>query len=229
MFEPANFAKVREAVMAYPEATIAIFLGGLFIGWGAAWLIARRELTVNRLIIEHAKDPKLSSTDKNEILNKALPQRKWDRLKPVLVPVFVVIIAIFAMWFVLPQMVQPSTWQFTAAQQTSLKSALQHEKDKFRIVLIPVAGSPAATAFAYKLMPIVGSDRPVSLVPYDPYNPPSKTGLEIAMKMGGEADKNAKAAALKNILETVMGIKVRFSHHPGLPEGNIALIIGAPP
>lgn len=82
MLELPDFSKIQAAVVAYPEATFIIFATGLGLGWGAASLLARRELKVNRSIIEAVRAADISPPDKQRILDHSLPQR--SRLKFVI-------------------------------------------------------------------------------------------------------------------------------------------------
>jgi hypothetical protein len=78
MFEP-DFSKVRDAVMAYPEASMSIFVAGLLLGWGASWMLAHRELKVNRSIITAVNDATISAESRRHIIAHSLPHK--GRLK----------------------------------------------------------------------------------------------------------------------------------------------------
>lgn len=51
MVDLPDLSKFRDVVAAYPEGAFYLFATGLALGSGASWLLARRELKVNRSII----------------------------------------------------------------------------------------------------------------------------------------------------------------------------------
>src|SRR5450432_1103474 len=74
--------RAKEAIVAFPEASLSLFFGGLAIGWAVSFMFAHRELKVNRIIIAELKEPNISQAVKDQLLNSALPQRRvgpWVR------------------------------------------------------------------------------------------------------------------------------------------------------
>jgi hypothetical protein len=127
VFEPADFSKVREAVMAYPEASIAIFVGGLFIGWGASWLLAHRELKVNRVIISELRQSNISQATKDSLLSNVLPQHRFGPWLKSLGTISIAAIAAAAsVWMLQPKMTfsevrwEPLTSSEISALETNL-------------------------------------------------------------------------------------------------------------
>lgn len=90
-----DLSKIRDAVMAYPEATFIIFVTGLGLGWGASWLFARRELRVNRSIIEAINSSDITREEKSTILKHSLPTKGWFKFATQSIAL-VLLLAMFA-------------------------------------------------------------------------------------------------------------------------------------
>lgn len=94
-----DIAKLREVFVAFPNETVGIFVGGLVLGWGAAWMLAKRELKVNRSIVEAVKDPNLPQNKKIEILQHALPQKlAGPLLRSLGIIIGIALLASFLSW-----------------------------------------------------------------------------------------------------------------------------------
>lgn len=117
-------AEIFSGRSAHPEACITIFGAGLFLGWGPAWLLAHREIKVNRTIIDGLKEQGLSKDSREAILAKSLPGKR-DR--PIWLQSFTIIVGAAIVAAIVAYSMLPKTniaWRLTPAQQKNLKSAL---------------------------------------------------------------------------------------------------------
>jgi hypothetical protein len=228
MFIDISFAIVREAVMAFPEVMLSIFVGGLFIGWGISWLLAHRELKVNRSVIAAVKKVHVTPEAKRDILQRALPQR---RLPPILRSFGLVLLAgAIAGVVTLLLLPKPQIWQLTDSQRQTLAAAMAKEPKKIDFMIIAVPGSPSAFDYSFSLMSFMGYEKgwSVGVIPYDAYHSAEDPGLRIATKIGVE-EKNENAVALKRIFEA-LGFKIPFVGDPRITTNDgVYLIIGKHP
>jgi len=226
-----DFNKVWEAVMAYPETTISLFIGGLVLGWGASWLLAHRELKVNRLIIAQLQESSLSEDEKRGLLREALPQSKFGPLVKSFSTVVLMSILSVAAVLIL-QARQPPWSNLTANQEQNLLAGLNATADKFPILITTVPGVPSdAIRLAYDFMHIVGRSPGWSAmldIRGDAEFYPEYTGLFFAYKERTEPTENNKARILKALFETT-GYPVSYIGHNRFPENESMLVIGKHP
>jgi len=231
MFVAAEFSKIWNAIMAHPEATMTIFVSGLFLGWGASWLLAHRELKVNRAIIAGLKEPTTSEHTKQELLGNALPQRgRGPWVKSFAVVILMSIVAAAVTLAIQSSQKQPR-WEITARQEEDLKIALAFLPTKISFPISVVAGAPGdAVDLGYRLMHLVSASPGWSagLNVIDAEFSPRLTGLNIATKVGTDPEKNEKARVLKTIFERA-GFKLAYTGDHQLPDGQAKLVIGKHP
>jgi hypothetical protein len=67
--------KAKEAIVAFPEASVALFAVGLAIGWAVSLAFSHKELKVTRIIISELRQPNISQATRDRLLESA-PRRR---------------------------------------------------------------------------------------------------------------------------------------------------------
>lgn len=225
-----DLLKAREAVMAFPEATITLLLGGLVIGWVSSFAFAHRELKVNRLIIAELRQSGLSEAAKAELLKSAVPRQKlgpW--FKSFSVVLFTAGIAALVAWLMQPRI--PTGWSISAKQEQALKITFAATQKKFVVRLSVVPGAPSdAVAFGYKLMNLIGSSGwPTVLAVIDPEYSPIETGITIGVKTGTDPQKNEKAKFFLSVFEAAGFHPVTANDNQLKDDDDAKIVIGKHP
>jgi hypothetical protein len=113
--------KGREAIVAFPEASFALFLG-LLIGWGASFAFAHKELKVTGFLIDELRRSNISEVTKAQLLANA-PQSRWLGSWIKSLGVIALAAAVGVAWIIQPK--GTPARHLTAEQQTRLAEVLR--------------------------------------------------------------------------------------------------------
>lgn len=134
------------------------------------------------------------------------------------------------------------TWEFPEEQQQALRTAVEKTNTNINMAIYPVPGAPSdAVAFAYDLMHVFDGANTrkfkiahpeaswsVAVVPFDAYNSPLETGIQIAVPTHTDPTKNQNAKVLKSVLEKA-GFQPTFNEDNRLQDHQVTLVVGKHP
>ncbi len=159
-----SFSNIRDAVLAFPEVTLSIFVGGLVIGWGISWLLA------------------------------ALPQGRLPpilRSFGLVLLAGAIVGVVTLLLLPKPPIWQLTDSQ---RQTLAAAMAKEPKKIDFMIIAVPDSPSAVDYSFNLMSFMGYEKGWSVGVIPYDAYHSAQDPGLRIATKIGiEEKNENAVA------------------------------------